>query len=356
MPNILLAVLFLLLALAGVVIRKTYYYVPVLELKRQAERKQHLAVVLYRAVAYGNSLRALLWLYIGFTSAVSLILLAKELPIWAGLLIVGPLLWVTFSLVPATRLTSFGARLTMLVTPAIAWLLNYAHPLFSRGAEAVDKRIMPAHTNVYERDDLLHLIEKQQAQPDNRISPEALEIVRRALQFDDHIVGDILITRKKVSSVLASDTLGPILIDELHKSGQSLAVVRDTKKGPIVGSLRIEQLGIQSKGKVADVMDGTVYYLHESDSLGEALHAFFATNHPLFVVVNSFEEYVGVITIESVLKQLLGHIPGDHFDQYTDLAAVAGRHPQVETAETTSDAPIKTDEEVLEYPSDEDSK
>src|SRR4051812_38725175 len=103
------AIILLILALAGVVIRKTYGYLPPRELKRQAEKHDKLAKQLYRAVAYGNSLRGLLWLFIGLTTAGGVILLARTLNVWVSLLIVAPLLWVAFSLIPATRLTKVGA-------------------------------------------------------------------------------------------------------------------------------------------------------------------------------------------------------------------------------------------------------
>ena len=349
MTSLILAVIFLLLALLGIVARKTYYYLPARELKRQAEKHDQLAAQLYRAVAYGNSLRGILWLYIGLTSAASLVLLARVLPIWASLLVVGPLLWIAFSLLPASRTTRLGARLTALVTPAIAWLLNYLHPLLSRGADVVERRYTaPAHTRLFERDDLIELIERQQQQSDSRLTDEQLEIVKRALRFDDYRVADIMTPRKHIKTVLADDTIGPILIDEVHKSGQGYALVREARKGPFAGTLALGRLDLQSTGKVQAVMEAKVYYLHENDPLNQALHAFFVTNCPLFVVVNSFEEYVGVLTIENVLHQLLGHVPGDDFDQYADIAVVAARHPQAEKSKKSEETPVKTDGEVIE--------
>ncbi|MEK7599592.1 MAG: CBS domain-containing protein [Patescibacteria group bacterium] len=346
MSNLTFAIILLLLALAGVVIRKTYFYLPVKELKRQAEKHQPLASQLYRAVAYGNSLRGLLWLYIGLTSAASLVLLARELPIWVSLLIVGPLLWIAFSLIPATRITKIGAKLTMLVTPPIAWLLNYLHPILSRGAEVVEQRYVASdHTGLYERGDLIELIKQQQHQTDSRISDEELDIAKRALSFEDHTVGDVMTPRKGIKIILADDTVGPILIDEVHKSGHDYALVRETRKGPFVGSLGVGQLDLHSTGKVSGIMKPTVYYLHEDDPLNQALHAFYVTNSSLFVVVNGFEEYIGILTIENVLNQLLGHVPGDDFDQYADMAFVAARHAKSQKSDET---PVKTDEEVVE--------
>ncbi len=346
MTNLIFAVILLLLALAGVVVRKTYYYLPTRELKRKAEKHDPLASQLYRAVAYGHSLRSLLWLYIGFTSAASLILLARQLPIWASLLIVGPLLWIAFSLIPATRITKVGARLTVLVTPSIAWILNYLHPFLSHSAKLVEKRYTaPAHTGIFERSDLIALINQQQQQADSRISDEELEIAKRALSFEDHTVGDVMTPRKGIKTILADDTVGPILIDEVHKSGHDYALVRETRKGDFVGSLGFNQLDLQSNGKVRDIMHASVYYLHEDDPLNQALHAFFVTNSSIFVVVNGFEEFVGILSIENVLHQLLGHVPGDDFDQYSNLSNVAARYTKAQESEQT---PVKTDEEVIE--------
>lgn len=329
MTNLIFALVLLTLALGGIVVRKTYFALPLRELQRQAERHDPLASKIYPVAAYGNSLRGLLWLFIGLVSAGSLVLLARELPVWVSLLVVGPLLWITFSLLPASRIGSFGARLTMLVTPAIAWLLNYLHPVLSRGTDTVEKRYLAGrHTGLFERDDLLQLIERQQHQIDSRLTAEELEIVRRALSFDNYTVGDIVTPRKQVKVVMADAVIGPILIDELHKTGQEYMLVREGTKGSFVGTLAFRDLDLKSTGQVRDVMSDTVYYVHENDTLSETLHAFFTTNHPLFVVVNSFEEYLGIITVENILRQLIGHIPGDDFDQYADIAAVAARHPR----------------------------
>ncbi len=356
MSNIIYAAILLLLSLGGVVVRKTYFRLPVRELKRRAERHDQTARTLYRAVAYGNSLRGLLWLYIGLTSAGGLILLARELHIWVSLLIVGPLLWIAFSLVPASRTTKLGTWLTVMVTPPIAWALNYLHPWLSRGASVVERRYTaPAHTKLYERDDLVRLLEQQKHQEDSRFTAEELEIATRALSFDDHLVADIMTPRKKVKTISAGDTIGPILINEVHESGQEYALVREKAKGPFTGMLAFSRLGIDSKGHVRDIMQPTVYYVHENDSLGEALHAFFVTNHPAFAVINSMEEYVGIISVEDILRQLVGHVPGDDFDQYADLEAVAARHPAVrKTGKPAKDqdkpdkTPVKTEEEVIE--------
>lgn len=337
--KIILALIFLLLAIAGVVVRKTYYHLPSRELRRRARSRDKQYEKLYRAVAYGSSLRMLLWIYIGLTSAASFILLARNLPVWLSLLVIGLLLWLVFAILPAGQVSRFGRGLTILVTPLIVWLLNYLHPLLSRASDLLTGHLKrPPHTHLYEREDLLRLIASQQAQPDNRLAPEELEIAKRALSFDDHTLADVLTPRKALKTVKPSDAIGPVLIDELHQSGQDYALVRETPKGEILGTLAFNQLGIKSSGVVRGHMDPTVYYLHVRDSLGEALHAFFVTNHPVFVVVDEAEAVLGIVTVENILRELLGHLPGDEFDQYADPAAVANRHNPKTEPEALPDA------------------
>lgn len=353
MTDLTYAIILLILALGGVVVRKTFFHIPIRELKRRAENQDPRAARLYRAAAFGNSLRGLLWLYIGLTSAATFILMARALPVWVSLIIVGPLLWIVFSLIPATRSTKPGLRLTLLVTPVLAWLLNYLHRPISRIAERIEQRYSPSsHTRMFERDDLIDLLNRQQEQSDNRVSEEELEIAKRALNFGHYQVSDVFISRKQLKTVLADDTIGPVLIDELHKGGQGQLPVRESAKGPIVGVLSLTGLDLKKTAHVSDVMDETVYYLHEADSLSEALHAFFETNHPLFVVVNSFEEYVGIVTIQNIVRQLLGHVPGEDFDHYSNLGAVAARYGHSkkpdEEPEKSEETPVKTDEEVVE--------
>jgi CBS domain containing-hemolysin-like protein len=186
-------------------------------------------------------------------------------------------------------------------------------------------------------------MDKQKHQSDSRLSVEQIEIIKRASMFGDKTVNDVVIPRKNVKTILAGDTIGPILINELHESAQAYVLVKETKKGEPVGSLAFKNLDLMSKGQISGVMKDTLYYLNENDSLSEALHAFFVTNEPLFLVVNSFEEYVGIVTIEAIVTELLGHVPGSEFEAYTDAAAVAKRYQELIEEFEITDSSVKSE-------------
>src|SRR3990167_8528946 len=130
--------------------------------------------------------------------------------------------------------------------------------------------------------------------------------------------------RRAARIVSVKDSIGPVLMGELHDSGFSRFPVYQDKEDHIVGTLYIHDLvAVKTGGEVRNFMDKKVYYVHDQQTLNHVLQAFLKTKHHLFIVVNNFEDFVGVITIEDVLEQILGQPIIDEFDKYDDLREVA---------------------------------
>jgi CBS domain containing-hemolysin-like protein len=143
-----------------------------------------------------------------------------------------------------------------------------------------------------------------------------------------------MVPRREVRTVSAEEAISPVVIRELHDSGYSRFPVHGEKSEQFIGTLYLKDLiNLKATGKVKDVMEHAVYYVHEEYPLEQALHAFLKTKHHLFIVVNKFEEYVGIITIEDILEQILGCKIIDEFDAYDDLRAVATDHARHEHKE-----------------------
>ncbi len=318
------------------VLRQTYVHVPSRELKRLARRGDPLADLLYRAVAYGASLRALLTGGVVIFGALALVAFASATNVWWSLLIVLVLVGVgAYIFVPSDELTRSGLWLARGAAPGIAWLLERLHPFINGLVNAAGKhRRVRVHTGLYEKVDLVELLERQKGQPDSRISESEIELLQHALTFGDRLVSDALVPKRVVKMVAATDAVGPVLMDELNRSGHSRFPVYDSTQDNVIGILYLRDLvGAKHSGTVADIMSHKLTYVHEDFTLYQALQAFLKTKRHLFLVVNSFEELVGVITIEDVLEQMIGKPILDEFDKYDDLRAVAAVAAQKEHAE-----------------------
>jgi CBS domain containing-hemolysin-like protein len=329
------AVLLLALALLALALQRTYSLLTPKELKRRArakDPKDPVAEMLYRAVAYGASLKLLLWIVIVLSAAGSFVLLTGVAPDFLAFITVAVTIAYGFVWMPAHHATRVGMRLAVWLTPAVTWLVAKLYPLLNRVATFIQRhRPVVVHTGLYDREDLLKLIELQKGQPDSRISPDTLDLLTHSLTFGEKLVRDIMIPGRAVRQVSAAEPVGPILIKELHDSGFSRFPVYGTAPGDIVGTLYLRDLiDLKHTGIIGDVMKANVYFVHEDHGLEQVLDAFLKTQHHLFLVVNSFEEFVGIITIEDIMEQILGAKIVDEFDQYDDIRAVAAHQAKKE--------------------------
>lgn len=346
------ALLFVAIMLLAIALKKTYAIVPPKELKRQAAHGDKLAKVLYRAVAYDGSLILLLWLIIIVAAAASFVILSQVAPVPLVFLLVVLVMGYGFAWMPHTEVTQFGVRVVIMATPTITWLLSHLQPITSRLVRfARNHRPITVHTGLYEREDIVHLLERQKDQTDSRITHDDVNLLLHALTYQDKDVASILTPRRVVKAVKASDDISPVVMDELHKSGHSRFPVYGDTEEQIVGTLYLRDLVKARKGgHVRDIMREEVFYVHEDYSLDQVLHAFLKTKHHLFIAVNSFEEYVGIVTIEDVLEQIIGRKIVDEFDQYDDMRAVAAKAAHKDHQDRTHVADLPKDEPVQAEP------
>lgn len=327
MTSFLLGLLFAVLTASLLAIYQAYTMLPVKELKRRANKGDEVALLLHKTAAYGANAKLLIGLLAVLFASVSIVLFDAALGSGlASMTVIGLCLSAYIFVYTQGGATKTSTKLATKLSPAISWVVERAHPLVDAVTRRVSNMIKKTeHTGVYERDDLLQLLDKQQKQPDNRINTDDLEIVKNVLEFGDKHVSDICIPKRVVQSVGLQETVGPVLMGELHNGGHSRFPVYDeANKEAVVGVLYLRDMITEKQGaKVSSVMRKHIAYIHEDATLRQALQAFLKTRQQLCVVVNQFEEYVGILTLEDVLEQVIGTAIIDEFDEYEDLRAVA---------------------------------
>lgn len=342
-----------LLGLFALALQRFYSSVPAKELKRLAARGDHMAAGLYRPVAYGASMRLLLWIIFAVSIAGGLLLLLHSLSTWATfgaiVLTLAVIVWLQ-----SIRLSVRSARLAVTAAPALHGLLGYVHPPFHFLTRTVNRyRQHLPHSGLYEKEDLLALLGQQRAQLDNRIAPAELELVERVLTLNDVQAADVVLPWSQVKLVNVQEHIGPVLLGELHDSGQDSFLVYDGKPDNIVGTLFLrDAVHAKNGGKVSTLLHPKVCFVHEDFSLRKVLDAFAETGQFMVVVVNKFEEAVGVITLKHLLAQVVGQAEQEDFS-YESRASIASFVPRLQPAEEPvvdeiPDQPLPEQTEVVE--------
>jgi CBS domain containing-hemolysin-like protein len=325
-------VLLVLVFLKSVLIYKLYNSVPVLELKRLARAKDKRAMALYKVANYEAGLDVLLWI-IGTASGAGVIIWASRTSWWLGAIAI-VLAAILAIWLPAPRWNGWAGGIAAISAGYQTKLLSLLNPVLGR----IGRWFPPAsrlhlHTGLYEKNDLLDLLNKQNKQLDNRIDAGDLSIARGAITFGDKLVREVMTPRRQVRFVNADETVGPMLMDDLHKTGHSrFPVISDSAKAAapdITGMLYLRDIiGYTGSTTVKNLARKDVNYINEDSNLRQALAAFLKTNHHQLVVVNNFEEFAGILSLEDVLEQIIGQPITDEFDQYQDLRAVAAKEAE----------------------------
>jgi CBS domain containing-hemolysin-like protein len=331
------ALVLIILVLIAIELRKNYHSIPRKELKYRAVHGDQLAERLYRAASYDSTLELFLWLIIVLGTAGSLVLFSSVAPLLISFIAIVLTIWLAFAWLPKTKSSLVGGRITLFLTPLIASLLSYLHPLVSRLSRSKSNNHQLVHTRLYDKDDLVGLINKQRAQPDSRISDRELEIIKNSLQLFETKVGPVCLGWSKVKTATSSDPIGPILLDELHKSKQVfIPVFDDEQKDSLIGVLNLNKLNLSSTGIIGDAMETTVYFINEDDHLADALQAFSATNSSVLFVVDAKERFVGLLTLVDVISRL--HDSNlSSVDRYSSITKAANKSPEEDHLELEED-------------------
>lgn len=354
MTAFIFALLLAAIAVLLMVARKTYVLVPAYELRRQSQAGDSLARTLFKVATYGAASQMLLWLLIILAIAGSIVCVAQVVPdflqfAYAFIIIAYVLVWL-----PLSDVTSFGLRCVVWTTPTIAWIASKLFTILEKPANAVHARqTAPLHTGLYQKEDLVDLLERQKLQEDNRFTEQEVNQVLHTLTFAQKKVSQVMTPRKKIKCVSRDEAIGPILMDELHDSGAtSFPVYESDSNSNIVGMLHISDVVRAKKGgHVRDVMQADVFYVNDDFTVEQLLHAFTQTKQHVLIVVDNFAEFVGTVTVEAALQAVLGRNIVTDFSQYDDLQAVAQyKTPQAQATskqQVSRPAP-KTDEQKRE--------
>lgn len=220
---------------------------------------------------------------------------------------------------------SIADRLYIKIEPKLLDWIEKFEPVFKfiRGRE----ELMTGSGKVASVDELVHIIE----QSDGVLTKSEQKLLIHAIQFEDKLVSDVMTPRSVIDSVDRSEVLGPLMLDQLHKTGHSRFPVVDGDIDHVIGMIYLNELvQIERKKSLTaeKAMSDKVYYIREDQTLGHALNAFIRTHHHLFIVVNEYRETVGVISLEDVIERILGRQIIDEFDAHDDLRVVAARNPR----------------------------
>ncbi len=317
-PVILLSLAFILLLLGAIFsgLNIGLMMIRPAELKRKAQHGDPVAARLYHYRKNGTYL--IVCILLGGTAvvaAMSLILESVFGGLLAGIITTG-LVTVVGEILPQTMFVRYGYRFSR----HFFWLLDIIFILFYPVAKPVtmllNRYLGEELPNVYTREELTHLVEEHARTGDSTIDVDESRIVSGALQYSTLKAGDIMTPSDQLVAVNIKDCIDPSLLARLKRSGHSRFPVYDDGSQDYLGILYMKDLlGEELPVPVAHAYRDKLHDVALESPLDTVLSRFIQTKSHLFLVRDSEETVLGIITLEDVIEKILNRDIADEFDQ-----------------------------------------
>jgi metal transporter CNNM len=293
-------------------------------LKLQAKNNNINAAKVLRIREKGTQLLVMLLLANTFVNAILAVFMADKFSGLVAGFFTTVLIFLFGELLPQAVLTrhalSFGAK----VAPFVKALLFITHPITKPIAMAIDALLGKEMYKKYSKKELLDILEDDSSVDSTDVDTDERRIVKGSLSFSHKKVKDVLTPSTIVESLHIDDVIDQEYILKLKESGYSRLPVQTDDRNHTVGILYLKDLiGMKLPVCVSEVMDSTVHFVNTEDMLDTVLDDFIKTNMHLFVVIDEFGTFQGVVTLEDILEEIIGTEIMDEDDEDADLRAVA---------------------------------
>lgn len=149
---------------------------------------------------------------------------------------------------------------------------------------------------------LMAFLQEQESMVDDEAKPE-LKLALAGFHFAPEKAAHMMISRDKIKTVSIDDSVGPILLSELHETGRKIFPAED-ENSEIVGVFRLDRLAeLKSGGQAAGALDERMETVDKEMS-GAKIIGRFAESGAELLFVEQEGKIAGAIYLEDLLKEL----------------------------------------------------
>lgn len=287
-------------------------------LKRKAKLKNKAAkrILPLRQNAH-LSLASILLANVAVISAPSLVLSSWLNGLVAGVL--STLLIVIFGeIVPQALFTRHALKLAALLAPLLKVTILITYPVSKPLQLLLDKLFGHQEEELESRGELGMLITQHAGHKASELDDDEVEIMRGALSLSEKRVRDIMTEIKNVYWLELDTELDSTKIEEIKAAAHSRIPILNPAKTKCCGLLLVRELididFDERRWRIEDLPLHPTSLVGSMTALDTLFRKFISTHTHLFPVEKD-DKIVGIVTIEDLLEEIIGHEIEDETDQ-----------------------------------------
>ncbi|MFC2317939.1 MAG: CBS domain-containing protein [Candidatus Saccharibacteria bacterium] len=157
---------------------------------------------------------------------------------------------------------------------------------------------------VHSKEELFYLLDNSKL-----LLEDEMLLLRASFDFKKLLIKDIMVPLEEAVTIRGDELLGPLVINELHKTKHTIFPVMRSE-GEVIGLLNlvdVTKVNSETKSlRAIDLMKEDVFFVSQDKNLEETLGAFLRSHQHLFIVVNKSKKAIGLVCLEDIIERLLG--------------------------------------------------
>ena len=286
-------------------------------LRRKAKLgDKHARVVLPLRRHSHLTLSAILLTNVGAVSATSLVLEHHLYGLLAG--IISTLLVVIFGeIVPQAIFSRKALVFVARFAPVLKGMIFVTYPVSKPLQLLLDKMFTNQRAPLQTRHELGVMIAEHTDAKDSELDDDEVEIIKGALQLSEKRVGSILTPIERVYWLTPDVVIDAQRIDEIKATGHSRIPIFNSAKTICFGILLVKQLVDIDFDEHPPRVDELQLYPAQTIGSGTALDTMFRkflSTHTQLIPIERDDTIIGVVTIEDLIEEIVGHEIEDETD------------------------------------------
>jgi metal transporter CNNM len=261
------------------------------------------------------SLVSILFTNVAVISATSLLLGSYLVGLIAG--VVSTVTIVIFGeILPQALFAKRALRWTAALAPFLRFIIIVTYPVARPLQSLLDKLVGPDGSSLHSRQELGLLI-AEHTSSQSEIDNDEVEIIKGALQLSEKTVADIMTPMKRVISMRPDTIINSTKIQEIKRMGHSRIPVFNSAKTTCEGVLLVKDMVDvdfdETPTKVSEMVIRPTKQVGSRTALDTLFRKFIGARSHLMPVVSG-GKIVGIVTIEDLIEEILGHEIEDETD------------------------------------------
>ncbi len=268
------------------------------------------------------TLASILMTNVAVISTTSLVLHSWVNSIAAG--IISTLLIVVFGeVIPQAFFTRYALGFTAFFAPFLRLITVITYPVSKPLQLVLDRLIGQEKMQLQSRAELGLLITQHSGRHGSELDEDEIEIIRGALRLSQRRVKDIMTPIEKVYWLTPDTVIDGVKIDQLKLKGHSRIPIFNGAKTRAFGVLMMKDLVDidfdDEKHTASDLPQRPTTMVGSLTALDTMFRKFISA-HSHLMAVERDDKIVGIITIEDLLEEIIGHEIEDESDRSRRLS------------------------------------